>query len=770
MDGTIFSNKSSTLAFLQSKVKESIVLPQISFSITQYRYDINLKNRIRDFCEKQKCIVRSSSSLEDSMESSKAGLYLSVPNVTSANVDESIEKVINSYDLGDGINENEIIFIQPMLENPQICGVAFTMDPNNNGNYYVINYDESGSTDSVTSGEGHELKTYYLFKRQSSNNSLMQPIIKCLKELETIYKSIPLDVEFAVKDHKVYIFQVRPLVGITVNDSTSDLNLLKICFLKIESILGPKPNLCGKRTILSVMTDWNPAEMIGIHPKQLALSLYKRLITDREWAYQRYDYGYRDLRSHPLMIDLHGFPYIDTRISFNSFIPGQLPESIATKLVDYYIESLKNNPEKHDKVEFEIVFSCYTFDLPDRLNILSENGFSNEEINTIKSSLLKLTNDIIGIKDGMWVKDLQKIKILESKHDSVMSSDMEPISKIYWLLEDCGRYGTLPFAGLARAGFVAVQLLKSLVNVGILDDHNYQTYMNNLNTISSQLSIDYQKMDKNAFMNKYGHLRPGTYDITMERYDSNPDKYFSANESIITKQNELFSLTLEQYNAIEKALIDHGFEISVLQLFDFIKHGIEGREYSKFVFTKNVSDVLELLTQLGQQYGYNREDLQYLDISVINQLYCSAYDVKSIISDSIEKGKKAYEETRHLSLPPVIQDSIDVYEFFIPSSVPNYITLKNVTGSLIKGNLTGDNISGNIVLIEAADPGYDWIFSYPIAGFITKYGGVNSHMAIRAGELGIPAIIGVGEQLYSVLKMAQVVSIDCLNHRLEVIH
>ena len=43
---------------------------------------------------------------------------------------------------------------------------------------------------------------------------------------------------------------------------------------------------------------------------------------------------------------------------------------------------------------------------------------------------------------------------------------IDKISRIYWLLEDCKRYGTLPFAGLARAGFIAVQLLRSLVAVG----------------------------------------------------------------------------------------------------------------------------------------------------------------------------------------------------------------------------------------------------------------------------------------------------------------
>ena len=35
------------------------------------------------------------------------------------------------------------------------------------------------------------------------------------------------------------------------------------------------------------MPDWNPAEMIGIKPKALALSLYQELITDFIWAKKR---------------------------------------------------------------------------------------------------------------------------------------------------------------------------------------------------------------------------------------------------------------------------------------------------------------------------------------------------------------------------------------------------------------------------------------------------------------------------------------------------
>ena len=48
-----------------------------------------------------------------------------------------------------------------------------------------------------------------------------------------------------------------------------------------------------------------------------------------------------------------------------------------------------------------------------------------------------------------------------------------------------------------------------------------------------------------------------------------------------------------------------------------------------------------------------------------------------------------------------------------------------------------------IVVIENADPGFDWIFSHKIKGLITKFGGINSHMSIRCEELNVPAIIGL---------------------------
>ena len=75
------------------------------------------------------------------------------------------------------------------------------------------------------------------------------------------------------------------------------------------------------------MPDWNPAEIIGIKPKPLALSLYRELITDHIWSKQRRNYGYKYVGSNHLMASFFGTPYIDVRVDFNSWIPNNLTKN-----------------------------------------------------------------------------------------------------------------------------------------------------------------------------------------------------------------------------------------------------------------------------------------------------------------------------------------------------------------------------------------------------------------------------------------------------------
>lgn len=775
MDILYFGTKAETLRQLEKCAIPAKVLPQVSITASEWqrdRYAFLSAIKLAGWMDIP-LIVRSSAKDEDTLSGSGAGKFATKQRITGeAGIVGAVEEVFASY--GE-VKPDDQVLVQPMLQNIKLSGVAFSIDPNNAGNYIVINYDDmTGSTESVTSGCSGNLKTYYYFKgAEVPAADQMNRIVELVRELELLFSNDKLDIEFAVgQDDTLYLFQARPLVtALPVPDIRIQKPVLKRIYDKICVSQGNKPYLFGKRTVYGVMPDWNPAEIIGIRPRPLALSLYKELVTDSIWAYQRDNYGYRNLRSFPLMVNFAGIPYIDTRVSFNSFLPKEFNENISEKLIDYYIRKLVENPKNHDKVEFEIIYSCYTLDLTERIRELGCYGFSESEIIEILDGLKSLTNRIIDIDNGYLCKDLQKIEELDARRNKIIESNLDKVSKIYWLLEDCKRYGTLPFAGLARGGFVAVQILRSLVKIGILDDKDYDNFIGELNTVSSKMNRDLCNFSKTDFLGQYGHLRPGTYDILSRRYDETPERYFDfgARHEISPKPASAFMLSINQLKSIKELLKEHGLNIDVLKLFDFFKLAIEGREYSKFLFTRNLSDAISLFGKLAEENGITVEDASYADICIIKQAYDSDMNIRQLMEKSIGGGKERYAQTLHLTLPPIILEPEDVWAFHQSNSEPNFITLRRVIGKIAFIGRGKEDFKDCIVFIPNADPGYDWVFSRNIAGLVTMYGGVNSHMAIRAGELSIPAVIGMGETLYNYYSKAQMIEIDCAGRSVRIL-
>jgi hypothetical protein len=766
-----FSTKAGTLTVLNPMLKAARIAPMRVFTVAQWRDNrLECLSAIVDSLGDEPWIVRSSCVREDGAGSSNAGAFLSVPNVGKAGLESAVEQVIASY--GEELPNDEVL-IQPMLMNVVCSGVAFSHDPNTCAPYRVVNWSEGSDTTAITSGLGGRIW------QQAANSSVLPPqglapIFTLLQELLALFGNIPLDCEFAVtregKHDVLWLLQVRPLT-LLEKPEPERLQARRIECIQRQVARGmqPHPFLMGRRTVYGVMPDWNPAEIVGIRPKPLALSLYRELITDSIWAYQRHNYGYRNLRSFPLMPHFFGLPYIDVRLSFNSFIPADLDEGLAGRLVDYYIDRLVAEPTLHDKVEFEIVFSCYTLDLPKRLKCLEEFGFSKKEHGTLADSLRSLTNRIVHSKEGLWKADASKIDVLNARREELLKSSADPIERIYWLLEDAKRYGTLPFAGLARAGFVAVQMLKSLVAVGVFSQSDYDAFFGSVSTVSGQLARDRATLDRTTFLGRYGHLRPGTYDILSARYDENPELYFDWNKRPQAPDPvKPFALTLPQMREIGALLETHGLQPDPVGLFDFMQAGIELRELAKFHFTRNLSDALELIAEVGAQHGFSREQLAYCDIGEFQELYVAAADPRDVIGRSIERGSARHAETQKTLLPPLIAKPEDVWAFEWPETAPNFITQKQMTASVVTHDMQ-EKLAGSIVCIPSADPGFDWLFAHPIAGLITAWGGANSHMAIRAGELGLPAVIGAGEVLYRRWSSAPKLHLDCAGRRVEVL-
>lgn len=773
--GFAFATKAETLDRLAPLLSTARVLPSVHFPVAHWRAGpaAVLKLIAGQDWAGAPMIVRSSAEGEDAATTSMAGHFLSIPHVGPAGLADAIERVIASY--GDLPGSHRVL-VQPMLVAPAASGVAFTVDPNTASPYLVVTYERGGDTSAATGGKQAALETFYLWREAATPvDPLLAGVAELGRELMAVTGREALDIEFAQEhDGSLVLLQCRPLALRTPAAEAKTLApILDRVARKIAAANRPHPYLCGPRTVFGVMPDWNPAEIVGVRPKPLALSLYRELITDSIWAYQRSNYGYRNLRSFPILTEFHGLPYVDVRVSFNSFVPQDIPDAMADRLVAHYIDRLVAQPALHDKVEFEIVQSCYTLDIDRRFAHLQEGGFSADELDLLKQSLRKLTNRVVHRSDGLWIAELDRIAELEQRRTTILAAEMSEVERIYWLLEDCKRYGTLPFAGLARAGFIAMQLLDSLVHVGVLSPAEKASFMAGLDTVSNRMVEDLRGLTKPAFLQRYGHLRPGTYDILSPRYDEAPDTYFdwqalAAGEGGHASVPQKFSLSLEQMRAIEKLLKDHGLELDVVGLFGFIEAGIRGREHAKFVFTHSLSDVLTLLARFGAAHGLTPDDVAYLDIAALKELHGGSPDPDAVLRLSIARGRSRHAETLHLALPPLITSHEQVHAFHVPATEPNFITQRTGRGRVRRPDQAAD-LTGAVLFIPCADPGYDWVFSHGIAGFVTAYGGVNSHMAIRAGELGIPAVIGAGETLFRQWSAAELVEIDAANRRVQVL-
>jgi len=201
-----------------------------------------------------------------------------------------------------------------------------------------------------------------------------------------------------------------------------------------------------------------------------------------------------------------------------------------------------------------------------------------------------------------------------------------------------------------------------------------------------------------------------------------------------------------------------------------VNKSIVQREELKFEFTRNLSDALELISEAGNKLNFSRSEISNLDLKTIFSDY-RKFDKNLIIARwrkkiMNQKNKKIIFE--NLVLPPLIISKNDFDIILYPSAKPNFVTSKKISSNLIHINKINQSseLENKIILLENADPGFDWIFSHNLAGLITKYGGVASHMAIRCAELSLPAAIGCGEVLYEQLLRSTKIILDCDNQQI----
>lgn len=775
-----FGTKAETLFSLKNKITKSQILDQVTFTVEEFKNNKkNVINKIRNEISAKLLVVRSSALNEDTHTSSMAGNYESILKVKKdddSHLEDSINIVIDSYTKNNQLqNPQNQILVQAYLENVTMSGVSFTKDLQTSSPYYIVNYDKSDDTESVTSGNGSDLNTFIYY-----NNSKIKPkeielkiLIDSIKEIELVTRFDAIDVEFAFVGKKLYILQVRPIAAKKDSIKVSNIDIDKELNNIRKKVKEENVDLFGKKKAYGVMPDWNPAEIIGINPKALSFDLYRYIITDNIWAKSRSELGYKNVKNNAGLVSFCGKPYVDVQMSFSTFIPKSLDNKVAKKLVEYFIKKLKKNPHFHDKVEFEIAITAYDFTFENKLKELRKNGFSKEEISKIDKAYKKLTQRVILEKKFSIQREINKTLRLTKKREKILNSNLSVVNKIYNLLEDCKTYGTLPFSNLARFGFIGSIFLKSLLKKNILTDEQYDLFLKSIHTVAKDFMDDFyllstNNISKEKFLKMYGHLRPGTYDITSKSYKNAFENYIDSDVKVAYRKEQKFAFSEKVKLAIDGEIKKYKLDFTTDQLINFIIKATEAREKAKFEFTKSLSIALDLIEELGNEYGLSGDDLSHVNLyEILKYKNASSFiDFESTIRNNIEMNKEKYLITSAIKLPELIFNKKDVDMFFYPSSKPNFVSHHCITNKIVhlKQNEEID-INDKIVLIENADPGFDWIFSHNIKGLITKFGGAASHMAIRCAEFDIPAAIGCGDKIFNELVDSDNITLDCINQK-----
>ncbi len=779
LNNNLISTKANTLQSLKDVLTKARIEDIYIITVRTVKTNAEMAAKsVSEFFKSGRIVVRSSSKREDAFEESNAGHFTSILNVDVCDIDaikHAVATVISSY--GEDAEDDEQVLIQRQTNDVRASGVVFTRDIQRNRPYYVINYDVSGSTDSVTSGAGGA--SAWMSHSVSRDNvpEKWKKLMDAVWEIEELLSGILLDIEFAITSESVVIFQVRPLAaaykfGRKINKSSEEVKDEVIRKYQKRSDIG--------LTCFSDMAFWNPAEIIGDNPKNLDFSLYREIITKSAWDDGIVPMGYRPVPKE-LMYRFGNKPYISVERAFEALIPRTIPDELAVKLCKYYVEKLKNDPSAHDKIEFEISHNCFDFSIHRRIAELMKDGFSTGEVLILENALKDLTIKNINNYQNILKADINDLKCLEGVRLDIQnitkgSVDFCLIAKsIHILVDAINRFGTPQFSRHARCAFIAKALCKSLVTEGYINSNQCNQFMSSIHTIAVDYDRDYHavldgRMSRDDFCLVYGHLRAGTYNIRSPRYDHIDNLFPEEGSSSEKTVHMIAELDNDLCIALDKALADSKINnLEGKEVVSFIRTATEQREYFKFVFTKSLSLAIELIRQIGDIVKINVCDLSYLELPEIyaTEYYSDIDRLHEFWTLIIGKRRDLYKVNSEMILPEIICSERDFGYIENINSRPNYVTEKRITGNVVV--LEEENkksIEGKIVVIEKADPGYDWIFSQGLAGLVTKYGGAASHMAIRCAEFNIPAAIGSGSLLYEYAAGSKKLTIDCKHEKI----
>ena len=677
--------------------------------------------------------VRSSAFGEDSEEMSFAGQNQTFLEIkTSAELKDAINSCFKSVDreasqsyrqffMGERKDVPMNVLLQVMVD-AKYAGVYFSVNPTKVEEGAVLEYIE-GLGESLVSGK---VNPYRILKDSNKaegplEREVLDKIFK-MGELVEEKLSQQIDMEWAIDGElNPYLLQARPITS--ARSETKQKSILNKELRRVQSNYSEDTWWDGQTF----------AEWTG-QPSRLTFEIWKRAFAPNgafDDALHEVGYlGFTDKSYSPhesIMDRLFGRGFIN----MNKMVPlyfGPIPYRIAP------------NPKPHLKFEWHKITSIGVVNTPKSLWRMVSVGWS---MSTNRRKWIRKSRKELGdFKHKMQRPNDGRLYAEWSDEDllNIWQKEIANFSKVSlkW---------PLVLVILIEASMQSLRaVLSSVVGKDKVEEH-LQLWMGaGLETATYEMNRYFSRaleepLKREFFFSRFGHRGPGELDLSNPRWQELGDTAFGVGKKVDDSARKTMDIEKE----IRK--LKTFKDVVLIEEWKLLKELLELREQWKMEILRPYAHIRYISLELGKRFGLTN-DIFSLTVEEVNEL-SSDNSILEKMKEKIRTRKEDLDAYKGVYLPDVLKVN-DIEQCLNPVEM-SVSTLRGtpLSSGVIKGVVRVVNDpsdvdfsnwpSHTILVAPATDPGWTALFTR-CSGVIVERGGVLSHCAILARELGLPSI------------------------------
>ena len=708
--------------------------------------------------------VRSSADVEDGASDSFAGQFDTFLGVAENELQEKIDLCMASVSnegAAEYLKQREIgkdikmsVIVQKMID-ADLAGIMFTSNPQGIMNECVITVGK-GTGDKVVSDRTDTTSYYYntnddLYYYEGADDMLTSDQIHDLIGISSKIKELLgdyLDIEFSIKDGRIYILQARKITTFAGCDPS------KFLILDNSNIVESYPNLSLPLT----------CGFVGFVYSGVFEGLCRRIIGEG-----KYLDGLKPVFGN-MVGNVNGRMYykISNWYTLIKFLPFR------KKIIPVWQEMLGVKNKTYDeKQDMKVSFAERM-----RINRRIIRAFLNSP-----SEMEKLNREFIRINDEFYM----------SYHEGMSNEEL------------LAQYAVIEKKLLACWDITLINDLYTFVYTGLLkhflrkkyDDADDKTneFLSGITNIESLKPV-------RAMIDLAYHRK----DLSQEEFEKRTEEYiklygdrnleelklesptFRTDPSLIIRKIDEYCEDEAKLEEIYKSIMkDDARDMSgesrrIRKLAARCTTGISNREISRLNRSRIYGMVREIVRSLGKNFlatGLidSEKDIFYLTYDEMFAMAKEPFDVK----DRIKQRKNEYRMYKCLpAFSRIIFEKKEFSKHHVSVNSHRMRSSEDVmqgvpcSGGISEGEaLVVEDISmlegckDKILVTKMTDPG--WVFYLASArGVISQKGSILSHTAIISREIGIPSVVGVADVMNRI-NTGDIVKMDGSSGRIEIV-